>query len=52
MYSHAVVLLALVVGAVSQAPDEGYSREQLQPLTNFRYTCFFVPLAVVWYFGP
>ena len=33
---HALVLL-LVVGAAAQAPDEGYSREQLQPLTKFRF---------------
>jgi len=26
----------LVFGAVAQAPDEGYSREQLQPLTKYR----------------
>ena len=25
-----------VVGLMAQGPDEGYSREQLQPLTNFR----------------
>jgi hypothetical protein len=34
----AVVLCSsmLIWGAVTQAPDEGYSREQLQPLTKFR----------------
>jgi hypothetical protein len=26
----------LVLGVMTQAPDEGYSREQLQPLTKFR----------------
>lgn len=29
--------LILVLGATAQAPDEGYSREQLQPLTKFRH---------------
>ena len=28
-----------VLGAAAQAPDEGYSREQLQPLTKFRWRC-------------
>jgi hypothetical protein len=26
----------LVLGAAAQAPDEGYSREELLPLTKFR----------------
>merc|ERR1712093_199653 len=30
------LILLLVLGATAQAPDEGYSREQLQPLTKFR----------------
>merc|ERR1712093_952785 len=30
------LILLLVLGATAQAPDEGYSREQLQPLTQFR----------------
>jgi hypothetical protein len=29
-------VLLLVWGAASQSPDEGYAREQLQPLTKFR----------------
>ena len=35
--------LTLVLGAAAaQAPDEGYSREQLQPLTKFRHFVFMV----------
>ena len=30
------VAFILIVGLVAQAPDEGYSREQLLPLTKFR----------------
>ena len=30
------VVFILIVGLVAQAPDEGYSREQLLPLTKFR----------------
>jgi hypothetical protein len=37
MNFHEIIFLSiLVVGLVAQKPDEGYSREQLQPLTNFR----------------
>merc|ERR1711935_888926 len=38
MFSRAVVLWGClwVWGALAQSPDEGYSREQLQPLTKFR----------------
>lgn len=35
-YFDLLFLCILVVGVVAQKPDEGYSREQLQPLTNFR----------------
>jgi hypothetical protein len=35
-YHEIIFLSILVVGLVAQKPDEGYSREQLQPLTNFR----------------
>ena len=31
-----VILLLVLGAAAAQAPDEGYSREQLQPLTKFR----------------
>ena len=31
-----IVFFTLLVGPLAQKPDEGYSREQLQPLTNFR----------------
>merc|ERR1719497_63618 len=31
-----ISFLICVVGLVAQAPDEGYSREQLLPLTKFR----------------
>ena len=30
--------LILLMGVAAQSPDEGYSREQLQPLTKFRCT--------------
>merc|ERR1712050_480182 len=30
------IVFILIVGLVAQAPDEGYSREQLLPLTKFR----------------
>ena len=30
------IAFILIVGLVAQAPDEGYSREQLLPLTKFR----------------
>lgn len=36
MLSRAVLCLFLACGAMSQAPDAGYAREQLQPLTKFR----------------
>merc|ERR1711935_1236502 len=36
MPSRAVLCLFLACGAMSQAPDAGYAREQLQPLTKFR----------------
>jgi len=29
-------LVICIVGLMAQGPEEGYSREQLQPLTNFR----------------
>ena len=31
-----LVLTSVFTAATAQAPDEGYSREQLQPLTKFR----------------
>lgn len=33
-------LFGMLVGALAQEPQDGYSREQLQPLTNFRYCGF------------
>lgn len=33
---HLLVGFILVVGLLAQSPDEGYSREQLLPLTKFR----------------
>ena len=36
-YYELMCLCTLLVGVMAQQkPDEGYSREQLQPLTNFR----------------
>ena len=35
-YYELMLICILVVGIMAQKPDEGYSREQLQPLTNFR----------------
>lgn len=32
--------LGMLVGAFAQGPEDGYSREQLQPLTNFRLCDF------------
>ena len=34
--------LGMLVGAFAQGPEDGYSREQLQPLTNFRLCDFAV----------
>lgn len=31
-----ILFMICIVGLMAQGPDEGYSREQLQPLTNFR----------------
>ena len=32
--------LGMLVGAVAQGPEDGYSRDQLRPSTNFRLCCF------------
>ena len=36
-FSYGIHGFVLIVGALSQVPDEGYSRNQLQPLTKFRF---------------
>jgi len=36
MACHFLLGFALVLGSMAQGPDEGYSRDQLQPLTKFR----------------
>ena len=33
----AFLLLLMVASAAARAPEDGYSREQLQPLTQFRH---------------
>jgi len=36
MAYHFLLGFAFVLGSMAQGPDEGYSRDQLQPLTKFR----------------
>ena len=36
MACHFLLGFAFVLGSMAQGPDEGYSRDQLQPLTKFR----------------
>ena len=36
MGCHFLLGFAFVLGSMAQGPDEGYSRDQLQPLTKFR----------------
>ena len=36
MACHFLLGFVLVLGSMAQGPDEGYSRDQLQPLTKFR----------------
>ena len=37
MLSRVFLCLVLMLGAAARAPEDGYSREQLQPLTQFRH---------------
>jgi len=43
MLYRVVLCLILTLGVAARAPEDGYSREQLQPLTQFRHV-----LALSW----